>query len=57
MELFTGTWWQELLVQLVIAILTTVVGMLTYEARIAAPRNKARQDEIESLTRRTDHTL
>jgi len=57
MELFTGTWWQELLVQLVIAILTTVVGMLTYEARVAAPRDQQRQDEIESLTRRTDHTL
>ena len=57
MELFTGTWWQELLVQLVIAILTTVVGMLTYESRIAAPRDQQRQEEIESLTRRTDHTL
>ncbi len=57
MELFTGAWWQELLVQLVIAILTTVVGMLTYEARIAAPRDQQRQEEIESLARRTDHTL
>lgn len=38
MDLFGHEWWIELGIQLLIAILTTVLGMLTYDRAVARPR-------------------
>lgn len=38
MALFGPEWWKELAIQLLIAALTTILGMLTYDRAVVQPR-------------------
>jgi len=49
MELFGAEWWAELAVQLLIAVLTTVLGMLTYDRAVARPRERRLRAHVERL--------
>ncbi|NLD74071.1 MAG: hypothetical protein GX649_15325 [Chloroflexi bacterium] len=46
MDLWTTEWWLELAIQLLIAVLTTVLGMLTYDRKVARPKMTALRDRL-----------
>ena len=52
MELFSEGWWIELGIQLLVAVLTTVLGMLTYDRAVAQPRARALRDQVRHLADR-----
>ena len=52
MELGSATWWTELAIQLLIALLTTVLGMLTYDRAVTRPRALALREALRRLADR-----
>jgi len=52
MTLFGSEWWAELALQVLIAVLTTVLGMLTYDRTVIQPRIRSLRTRIE---RHVDH--
>ena len=48
MELFGSEWWTELALQLLVALLTTVLGMLTYDRAVARPAQRRLRREIQA---------
>ncbi|NLD45217.1 MAG: hypothetical protein GX657_17195 [Chloroflexi bacterium] len=52
MALFSAAWWTELAIQLLVAALTTLLGMLTYDRAVARPRAKALREQVRRLADR-----
>ena len=52
MTLFSRAWWIELGIQLLVAVLTTVLGMLTYDRAVAQPRARALREALGRLADR-----
>ena len=46
MELWTNEWWMDLAIQLLIAVLTTVLGMLTYDRAVARPKMRSLAERL-----------
>lgn len=45
--MFTSAWWMELGIQVLVAVLTTLVSMLTYDRAVAAPRLRRLRERVE----------
>ncbi len=49
MDMFGTAWWTELAIQLLVAVLTTVLGMLTYDRAVARPRAQALREQLRRM--------
>ena len=46
-SLFGSEWWAELAIQVLVAVLTTLLGMLTYDRKVVQPRMRSLRMRME----------